>query len=351
MRRHFLTLLIAVSTPSTADNSYLPYEFKSGDEVIFSLNQQGKLLKSNVDNFCSVFKGNQSNVLQDYQERFGKGKSDNLDIRCNTALNNTIKNLKSIGSTRCIENPFDNNSVAELCIEFKKWISQYKPQLNFFSDAYTRIKLEQHQQELDSIEQSNSALLASIEKQNNERLSFCDVNYQKVKDNDLKGVKITKSLLDTGSEAEQLKAISKYKYLSPNMDDICMKQERYKTVLDQVNESKNLLKNQINQLKQKQREIVIVQQAKTEPKPDKKVYQSSSNLLESGANVPKGVQENPQALTQMVSLIRLTGYKCDSISAVREMMLSRGFTVVCNNFYYEYDIEDKGGNWIVTLQL
>lgn len=350
MRRYFFTLLIAVSPPSNADNSYLPYEFKSGDEVIFSLNAQGSLIKSNVDNFCSVFKGSNSNLLKEYQDRFGKVKSDNLAFRCKTVLNGTAQNLKSIGYTRCIENPFNNSAVAGICKDFKKLINQYKPQLNFFSDEYARIKLEQHQQEMDSIEQSNAALLASIESQNNERLSFCDVNYQKVRDNDLKGVKITKSLLDTGSETEQLKAISKYKYLSPTMDDICLKQERYKTVLDQVNESKNLLKNQISQLKKKQREIVVVQQAKTEPKPEKKVYQSSSNVLESGANVPKGVQENPQALTQMVRLIRLTGYKCDSISAVREMMLSRGFAVVCNNFNYEYEIEDKGGNWVVTLQ-
>ncbi len=73
-------------------------------------------------------------------------------------------------------------------------------------------------------------------------------------------------------------------------------------------------------------------------------------LLESEVNLPKGVEEHPEVIPQMVKLIRLTGYKCDSISAIREMMLSRGFAVVCNNFNYEYEIEDKGGNWVVTLQ-
>ncbi|TOA26958.1 hypothetical protein, partial [Vibrio parahaemolyticus] len=73
-------------------------------------------------------------------------------------------------------------------------------------------------------------------------------------------------------------------------------------------------------------------------------------LLESGVNLPKGVEEHPEVIPQMVRMIQLTGYKCDSISAIREMMVSRGFTVVCNNFYYEYEIEDKGGNWVVTLQ-
>ncbi|NMT03563.1 hypothetical protein HKB22_01275, partial [Vibrio parahaemolyticus] len=108
---------------------------------------------------------NQPDVLQGYQDRFGNVTSDNLEFGCKSALKGTIKNLKSIGSTRCIENPFNNVKVAELCKEFKGQITKYKPQLNFFSDEYARIKLEQHQQELNSIEQSNAALLASIEKQ------------------------------------------------------------------------------------------------------------------------------------------------------------------------------------------
>lgn len=51
-----------------------------------------------------------------------------------------------------------------------------------------------------------------------------------------------------------------------------------------------------------------------------------------------------------VGLIRANGYRCDSISAVRPFLFSRGFTIVCNNFNYEYDISDKGGNWVVELQ-
>jgi len=51
-----------------------------------------------------------------------------------------------------------------------------------------------------------------------------------------------------------------------------------------------------------------------------------------------------------VGMIRASGYRCDSISAMRPFVFSRGFTVVCNNFNYEYDISDKGGNWVVELQ-
>nr|WP_319556099.1 hypothetical protein [uncultured Vibrio sp.] len=350
MRKYYLISLMLASANLEAANSYLPYEFNSGGDVILSINSQGRLSKSNIDNFCSVFRENQPDVMQQYQKSFGQVKSGNLQVECKTALKGTIKGLKSIGSTRCIENPFNNDQVAELCKEFKGWVTKYKPQLNFFSDEYARIKLEQHQQELESIGQSNSALLASIEKQQSERLSFCDQNYQKVKGNDLKGVTLTKTLLDVDSELDQLKEISKFKYLSPSMDTFCLKQERYKSVLEQVNESKTSLQSRINQLEKKRREVVIVQQVETKHKTEKKTYHSSMNLLESDVNLPKGVEEHPEVIPQMVRMIQLTGYKCDSISAIREMILSRGFEVVCNNFYYEYEIEDKGGNWVVTLQ-
>jgi len=51
-----------------------------------------------------------------------------------------------------------------------------------------------------------------------------------------------------------------------------------------------------------------------------------------------------------VGMIRASGYRCDSISVVRPFILSRGFTVLCNNFRYEYDFSDRGGNWVVELQ-
>ncbi|MCE8523348.1 hypothetical protein KBY24_20090 [Ruegeria pomeroyi] len=51
-----------------------------------------------------------------------------------------------------------------------------------------------------------------------------------------------------------------------------------------------------------------------------------------------------------VNMIRAYGWRCDSISAIRPFVFSRGFTIVCNSFNYEYDISDKGGNWVVELQ-
>lgn len=51
-----------------------------------------------------------------------------------------------------------------------------------------------------------------------------------------------------------------------------------------------------------------------------------------------------------VTMIRAYGWKCDSISAIRPFIFSRGFTVVCNRFNYTYDLSDKGGNWVVELK-
>lgn len=48
------------------------------------------------------------------------------------------------------------------------------------------------------------------------------------------------------------------------------------------------------------------------------------------------------------NLIRAFGYRCDSLSAFRPFIMSRGFTVVCNKFAYTYELQDRGGNWVVN---
>lgn len=56
-------------------------------------------------------------------------------------------------------------------------------------------------------------------------------------------------------------------------------------------------------------------------------------------------------LTQMLAaLIRINGYRCDSIAAARPFLLSAGFHVYCNKLRYRYELADKGGNWIVTVK-
>lgn len=50
------------------------------------------------------------------------------------------------------------------------------------------------------------------------------------------------------------------------------------------------------------------------------------------------------------NLIRGYGYRCDSISSIRKFLLSNGFNVKCNNYSYAYELEDRGGTWVVTLK-
>jgi hypothetical protein len=62
---------------------------------------------------------------------------------------------------------------------------------------------------------------------------------------------------------------------------------------------------------------------------------------------------NPQTMEQiksgLVALIRLNGYKCDTLTKWHPMRFSRGYEVYCD-LYYSYDVEDKGGRWVVTVK-
>ena len=74
--------------------------------------------------------------------------------------------------------------------------------------------------------------------------------------------------------------------------------------------------------------------------------------IESGAYLTRDWDKDyAQKLANEASaLIRRAGYKCDSISSLQRWLLSAGFDVVCNQFRYKYELEDKGGRWTVTLK-
>lgn len=75
--------------------------------------------------------------------------------------------------------------------------------------------------------------------------------------------------------------------------------------------------------------------------------------LEPDAIVDPKLKEaaNLQAvLDAAAAMIRARGWRCDSISAIRRFFVSRGLDVKCNRYAYHYEIEDKGGRWVVTLQ-
>jgi hypothetical protein len=63
-----------------------------------------------------------------------------------------------------------------------------------------------------------------------------------------------------------------------------------------------------------------------------------------------GVDKNDtKLLNALAGLVVESGYKCDSISAAMRSSWDGNFTLRCNGFRYKYLIEDKGGNWTVTL--
>lgn len=54
-------------------------------------------------------------------------------------------------------------------------------------------------------------------------------------------------------------------------------------------------------------------------------------------------------LQHAIIRIMVRGWKCDSVSAVRMLILSRGVKIQCNRFAYTYIMEDRGGQWTVRL--
>ena len=48
-------------------------------------------------------------------------------------------------------------------------------------------------------------------------------------------------------------------------------------------------------------------------------------------------------------LIVAFGYKCDKIDSIIRSEWDGDYSITCNDYRYSYEIEDKGGNWVVTL--
>jgi hypothetical protein len=49
-------------------------------------------------------------------------------------------------------------------------------------------------------------------------------------------------------------------------------------------------------------------------------------------------------------MIKYNGYRCDSVDSMLAHTFSVGFTVVCNNYSYRYELKDIGGNWRVYVK-
>ena len=48
------------------------------------------------------------------------------------------------------------------------------------------------------------------------------------------------------------------------------------------------------------------------------------------------------------TLIQAAGYRCDTVDKVNPFIVKRGYTVYCNGYSYSYELEDRGGRWVIT---
>ena len=80
----------------------------------------------------------------------------------------------------------------------------------------------------------------------------------------------------------------------------------------------------------------------------------SAQSIEPNALIPASQGYSEEHLQKMsllgAQMAQEAGWKCDTVSAFSPFILSRGFTLNCNRYRYEYEIEDRGGNWEITLK-
>jgi hypothetical protein len=58
--------------------------------------------------------------------------------------------------------------------------------------------------------------------------------------------------------------------------------------------------------------------------------------------------QNSETVTEFAHFVRASGYRCDSISALKPR--PGGVTLACNQSTFRYAIEAKDGRWIVTIE-
>ena len=89
------------------------------------------------------------------------------------------------------------------------------------------------------------------------------------------------------------------------------------------------------------------------PTPAAVILAAGKTPVEPDAVLGSTIKELPnrqEVLDELVRMIRARGWRCNTISSARMMVFSRGFEVSCNGYAYEYEIRDRGGRWVVTLE-
>lgn len=79
---------------------------------------------------------------------------------------------------------------------------------------------------------------------------------------------------------------------------------------------------------------------------------SSTNTSQKESNpnhVSSDISVTQNQAETIVKLIQAYGYTCNTLSSAFQSSYDGSYTVTCNNWRYSYEIEDVGGNWVVTV--
>jgi hypothetical protein len=82
------------------------------------------------------------------------------------------------------------------------------------------------------------------------------------------------------------------------------------------------------------------------------IFAAIGSLLSSQKDNSKSNEQPIISKEQKIAskkLIAAFGYKCDKIDSIIQSSWDGNYSVACNGYLYMYEIKDKGGNWIVTL--
>lgn len=71
--------------------------------------------------------------------------------------------------------------------------------------------------------------------------------------------------------------------------------------------------------------------------------------VEPDADIDGALKHETKLISGLVGLVRARGYRCDTISAIKPFTVSNGFKLACDRFNDRYDIKDRGGQMVITV--
>ena len=74
--------------------------------------------------------------------------------------------------------------------------------------------------------------------------------------------------------------------------------------------------------------------------------QAQNIKLDSDAKISTDVTE--KQVKALVGFVRANGYSCQTVSAVTPFAFSEGWTVICNQWRYRFEVANNGGKFSVT---